>query len=184
MKPVPSSAVPTRSSLVNGDPVTSNRPRPELVSPRLLHFPPFPYASGELQHCDLGIFRSHCLLPLLLRLIFNKHSKTKKKKCLVSMGKSSTKKMRIFCAHREFDLSFLRTGWDWHRRESGNKGNLAAWTQKISNTFTSTGGKYIWQKLLLEPITLLTPACALDYAMASTWAQGPGARVDITCIHV
>jgi len=30
--------------------------------------------SGQLDSCDLGVFRSHCFLLLLLRSIFNEHS--------------------------------------------------------------------------------------------------------------
>jgi len=36
-------------------------------------------ASGELDSCDLGVFRSHCFLLLLPRSIFNKHSQITKK---------------------------------------------------------------------------------------------------------
>jgi len=38
------------------------------------------WASGELNGCELGAFRSHCFLLLLLRLMFNKHSQIKKTK--------------------------------------------------------------------------------------------------------
>ena len=59
------------SAPVDDAPVSSNHPRAALVPTPLS---PNPYASGEIDSCDLGVFRSHCLLLLLLRLIFNKHS--------------------------------------------------------------------------------------------------------------
>jgi len=37
--------------------------------------------SRKLDSCDLGVFRSHCLLPLLLRFILHKHYQIKMKKC-------------------------------------------------------------------------------------------------------
>ena len=98
-----------------------------------LHFHPFPYASGELESCDLDIFRSHCFFILLLRLIFNEHSKPKNNKCLVSMGKSSTQKMCNFCAHREFDLSYLRPA-----AVAPPRALLEGGLKKLASTLTST----------------------------------------------
>ena len=46
-----------------------------------LHFhTPAHKASGELDSCELSVFRSHCFLLLLLRLLFNKHPQIKQKK--------------------------------------------------------------------------------------------------------
>ena len=39
----------------------------------------FPIVIGELDSCELGVFRSHCFLLLSLRLIFNKHPQIEKK---------------------------------------------------------------------------------------------------------
>ena len=33
-----------------------------------------PYAFGEINSCELGVFRFQCFLIILLRLILNKHS--------------------------------------------------------------------------------------------------------------
>ena len=44
--------------------------------PTPLSLPPSP--SGELGSCELGVFRSHCFLLFLLRLIFKKHSQINK----------------------------------------------------------------------------------------------------------
>jgi len=66
------------STPVEGAPVAPNLTRPTLV-PSPLHFhTPAHYASGELDSCEVGVFRSHCFLLLFLRLIFNKHRHIKK----------------------------------------------------------------------------------------------------------
>jgi len=67
------------STLVEGAPGATNLHRPALV-PSPLHFhTPAHYASWELDSCELGVFRSHFFLLLLLRSIFNKHPQNKQK---------------------------------------------------------------------------------------------------------
>ena len=67
------------STLVEGAPGATNLTRPAL-EPSPLHFhTPTHLASGELDSCELGVFRSHCFLLVLLRLIFNQHPQFKKK---------------------------------------------------------------------------------------------------------
>jgi len=68
------------STLVEGAPGATNLTRPALV-PSPLHFHT-PEHSRELDSCELGVFESHCLLPFLLSLIFNKHPQTNPKKSL------------------------------------------------------------------------------------------------------
>jgi len=71
------------STLVEGAHGASNLSRPALL-PSSLHFrTPAHQASGELDSCELGVFRSHSFLLLLLRLIFNKHPQIKNKNFLL-----------------------------------------------------------------------------------------------------
>jgi len=83
------------SSLVDVAPVSSNRPRVLLFS-SLLHFHPTTSASGEINSCKLGVFRSHCFLLPFLRLIFNKHSQIGLKKPCQG---GSTPECVLVCAH-------------------------------------------------------------------------------------